>query len=577
MKLTLKEKLRLAHLKSISADKLTDTEKSELDALETKAKNCGENVEEIVKAYAPDPEENADEGALTPEELTDIVTKAVKSATSETGVDSKKLVEDITAAIKAQKSISIEEVESVITKHLGGNGIDKEALVKTIRDTIAEKRGEGALTEKQFEKLLDKFAASIKAPRANEFSESGKGARPIEHRSGNLSVAEKQLLNLCLMNVSPDAKAATLKAGGTIPTDINDGISAEQLSFAQGKGAARLKSLRDSVVLGGKAITTDGAGSGAELVFTDLSSLLQERLYLNSDLATEMMASEVNMPTDPFKFPMTTTRPTFKVGSENPGSDPTASNPGTANITLDAKKLIGMSDYSYEADEDSIVAVLPMLTEGLSAGAADAFESALIEGDTTATHQHSDYHAISGHHAKLFKGFRKYALAGSITKDLSTGNINASNIKAMRKLMKKYGVKPRDLLLICGPMGYNDIVGLDETLTYEKVGSQAAARILTGEAASIFGIRIVVSAQLREDLNASGVYDGSTTSKGSLLLVHRPSWMVGVRRGFSLEVEVDKKQQMNYVIASFRRAFTPKETPSTTLPLVCLGYNNAAS
>jgi HK97 family phage major capsid protein len=577
MKLTLKEKLRLAHLKSISADKITDTEKSEMVALETKANNANENVDEIVKAYAPDPEETANDGALTPEELSDIVVKAVKDATSESGIDSNKLVEEITGAIKAQKTVTVDEIEAVITKHLGGNGIDKEALVKTIRDTISAQRTEGSITEKQFEKLLDKFAASVKAPRANQFPESGKGSRPVEHRSGNLSVAEKQLLNICLMNVSADAKASTIKSGGSIPTGINDGITAEQLSNAQTRGSARLKSLRDSVVLGGKTLTTGGSGEGAELVFTDLSSLLQERMYLNSDLAMEMMASEIQMPTDPFKFPMTTTRPVFKVGAENPGSNPGASNPGTANITLDAKKLIGMSDYSYEADEDSIVAVLPMLTDGLSAGAAEAFESALIEGDTTATHQHSDYHAVTNHHAKLFKGFRKYALAGSIKKDLSTGNINASNIKAMRKLMQKYGVRPRDLILIAGPQAYNDLVGLDETLTFEKVGSAAAARILTGEAASIFGIRIVVSAQLREDLNASGVYDGSTTTKGSLLLVHRPSWMVGVRRGFTLEVDVDKMQQVNYVIASFRRAFTPMETPSTSLPLVCLGYNNTAA
>jgi hypothetical protein len=128
-------------------------------------------------------------------------------------------------------------------------------------------------------------------------------------------------------------------------------------------------------------------------------------------------------------------------------------------------------------------------------------------------------------------------------------------------------------MLIVGPQGYNDIVALDETLTFEKVGSQSAARILTGEAASIYGIRIVISSQIREDLNASGVYDGVTDTKGSILLVHRPSWLVGVKRGMTVEVDVDKKRQINSVIASFRRAFIPKETPSATLPSVVLGYN----
>jgi hypothetical protein len=108
------------------------------------------------------------------------------------------------------------------------------------------------------------------------------------------------------------------------------------------------------------------------------------------------------------------------------------------------------------------------------------------------------------------------------------------------------------------------------------VGNQDAARILTGVAASIYGIPIVVSDAMRENLNASGVYDGSTTTKGSIVLLHKPSFVVGVKRGFTVEVETDKKRQINSVIASFRRDFQPKETISTSMPLAVLGYNYTA-
>lgn len=583
MKLTLKEKLRLAELKSKDAAALTADEKTELTALETKAKAAKEDIAFIVKNYAPDESMTAsgnegedgedEEGAeVTPEELTSIIAKAVKEAGS-SNEDADKIIKAIGDKLVEHKGLSAEDIEGIVAKH-SAKGLDKDSLLAALKEAIPADKG---VTAKEFKKLFEDFAASMKQTRQTQFSEGAEDISfPIEHRSGNLSVAEKQLLNLCLMHVSENAKAETKARGGVIPVSLNDGISEKQLSAANQRGERMLKSLRQGRGMGLKTLTTGGVGEGAELIPVDLSSQLLARLYLESQLATELMASEVQMPTDPFKYPMTTTRPQFKVGAEAPGVDPTASNPGTQNVTLDAKKLIGMSDYSYEADEDAIVAVLDTLQAGLGSGAASAFEGALIEGDDSVTHQHSDYHAIANHHTKLFKGFRKYAIAGGITVDFGTGGINNTNIKALRKKLRKYGVKPKDLMLIAGPQAYNDLIGLDETLTFEKVGSAAAARILTGEAASIYGMRIVVSGEMREDLNASGVYDGSTVTKGGLLVVHRPSWIVGVRRGFTLEVEVDKKQQVNYVIASFRRAFQPTETPSVAQALVGLGFNATA-
>jgi hypothetical protein len=81
---------------------------------------------------------------------------------------------------------------------------------------------------------------------------------------------------------------------------------------------------------------------------------------------------------------------------------------------------------------------------------------------------------------------------------------------------------------------------------------------------------------VREDLNASGIYDGTTTTKGSVLLLNRTQFLVGSRRGFTVEVDVNRKRQINSVIASFRRAFTPKETIDGSNPSVVIGYNYAS-
>jgi len=571
MKFTIKQKMRLAELSNSAT--LTDAEKTELTELTDACKAAGLTPATVVKEFT-EADDDAEEG-ISEEKLAALITKAVTAAIpANSGVDSAKLIAEIQKAAASQKGegLTADQVEKIMIKHIGGTSIDKDALVLAIKAAMPEEKG---VTQKELLATLDKFAASIKTPSRNEFEVEYARDFPFEHRNQNMTVAEKQLANVCLHHVSDERKADMKAAKQHVPTGMNDGISDEQLAYAARKGAAAWKAARNARIYGGKTLTTTGSGSGADLIPSDLSSDLMMRMYLESQLASEMQASEIEMPTPVFKFPLTTTRPNFYVGSENPGSDPTSSEPGTDSITLDSKKLIGMSEYSYEADEDAIIAILPMLQESLAAGAADAYEGALINGDTTGTHQDSDIHAVSGHHAKLFKGLRKYAIAGSLTKDISTGKINATNIIAMRKMLKRWGVKPRDLMLLVGPQGYNDLIGLEETLTFEKVGNPAAARILTGEAGSIMGIRIVVSAQVREDLNASGVYDGTTMTKGSVLLVHRPSWISGVRRGFTVEVDVDRKRQVNSVVASFRRAFVPKETPSTTLPSVVLGYNYA--
>lgn len=559
--------MRLAALKTKAADTLTDAEKTELADLEAKCKAAGLEVDFIVENFAPDAEE-ADEKSneLSEEELANVIKSAVGEALKDTG-KADEIVKAISEKLVEVKGLSSEDVDKIVAKHAGAGNSD--AIVAAIKAALPSQ----GVTMADMKKLFDDLAASIKQPREYEYASEDMDF-PIEHRSGNMPVHEKQLLNLCLMNVSENAKQDTIRQGGTIPTSLNDGISAKQLENAQKRGNAMLKGLRSGI--GGKTITTGGVGEGAELIPVDLSSMLLTRFYLESQLARELMQSEVQMPTDPFKYPMTTTRPQFYVGAESPGTDPTASNPSTKNVTLDAQKLIGMSDYSYESDEDAIIAVLPVITNGLVAGSIAAFEGAVIEGDTTNPHQHADYQAVAAHYTKLFKGFRKYAIAGGLTQDFSTGGINNTNIKATRKALGKYGVDTKRLMIVVGPNAYNDLVGLDETLTFEKVGNANAARILTGEAASIYGMRIVVSGEMREDLNASGVYDGSTTTKGGLLIVDRTQWIVGVRRGFMLEVEVDKKQQVNYVIASFRRAFTPIETPGATAPILRLGYGAAA-
>ena len=504
-----KEIKRLMELSAKTAATLTETEKSELIALQAK-QSALETAESGEKQVTTDDLKTIVETAVKAHSATGLSESQVKVIVSEAvktvpvGLDSKAVTDAVNAAVSA------------MPKAIDADGI-KAAVAEALKATRSKSKMEHA----------DDNSIEI------DF--------PIAHRLGNLPVHQKQLLN--------------------IMTDkgLNDGISEELSSKADRLGERAEKALFAQIST--KALTAGGAGTGLEVMNFSLSSVLLQRMYLASAVASAFIGQEIVMPTNPYTFPLSTTRPVFQSGvAEN--AAPTGSQPGTSNLVLNAQKLLGMVNYSYEADEDAVVAILPYVTQQLGSAAGDALEDAIVNGDTTGA---QDTGGAAGDALRLFDGIRKLTLAqASLKASLASGGISATNIGALRKLLGRWGLNPKDLLLLVSPNGYNDAVLLPETLTAEKAGGRDAARIFTGVAPSIFGIDIIPSARMRDDLNATGVFDNVTTTKSSILLVHKPSWIQGVRRGFTVEQFVDPRAQARYVIASFRRILKPIEALTNT-------------
>ena len=454
-------------------------------------------------------------------------------------------------------------VKEVLTEHGASNGkVDLDDVKGIFSDVLKEQRAQ----IKGKSKMRFDSEENQNDEENGDETEGEKRARkeiarldielPLSHCKGNLPLHQKQLLNVLMKR------------------DINDGVGESMLRKGVELGDRTLFRLQGMARSGQKALTSTGSGTGDELVPSDLSSELHRRFFLASDLAAIFAGQEIDQPTQPYTYPLGTTRPTFYLeNTENTAA--TASDPATGSIVLNAKRLIGKVSYSYELTEDSIVPVLPMITTMLTEAAADAYEDALINGDVTATHQDSDTELVAKHAARAFAGFRKLALTvSSLKSDISSGGINEANLRALRKLLGKWGRNKRDLIWIVGVKGENDLMGITNVGTQDKVGGLAT--ILTGEINTFLGIPVIVSERCREDLNASGVYDGTTTTKGSILLVNKAQFLTGRRREFMVETDRDISSQTNFIVASYRRGMTPKETPSATIKSVAVGYNHTS-
>ena len=163
------------------------------------------------------------------------------------------------------------------------------------------------------------------------------------------------------------------------------------------------------------------------------------------------------------------------------------------------------------------------------------------------------------------------ALANSGATVNFNGPVTESGLLAMRSKMKKFGVNPKDLLWIVGPSVHAQMLGLTSVMTVDKFGPQA--QILNGALSAIFGAPIYVAGSMREDLNATGVYDGVTQTKGSVLLVNHRRFYMGIRRPVEVRLQMALPNQDQFMLASYQRKAFKGHVQSANEMSVVYGYN----
>jgi HK97 family phage major capsid protein len=516
-----KQKNRFWELKGKKS--LTASQREELVKLEEKAVSTGLSLETLEPASSG--------SSITENELSEIVKSSVEDQLFG-------LREEILDEVK--KASDTEEVEEIVKKY--ANEIDVDALTEKIGEKVAE-------SKLDVETLTEAFKSAVSGLRSESKMAHSKGERestpliemPFGDSKESLTVAQKQLHNVLLHK------------------HVNEGIPESSLKTAEARGSQRLSRIMNRKI-SGKALDTGSGNDGTHFsrVNVDLASELQERLYAESLLANKLTSVEINMPTNPFKLPVATSRPNFRLQAENAATATTASDVGTANVTLDTFKLVGISDYSYEVDEDSVLAILPIITQQLSSSAADAFEAAIINGSKAGTHFDGDTDTALGVTATLpeaaVEGLVQKALTGAEVVENTAGAFSTDKIGKMRGKMGVYGLRPQDLALIVSIQDYNALVVHEDIAQARMWGEGNSLR--NGNADQVFGIDVIPSGQMRDDVDATGVQNGGNDDTfGRSVLMHVPSFVVGVRRGFTVEVDRDMKRQVNSVIASFRRDF----------------------
>ena len=300
-----------------------------------------------------------------------------------------------------------------------------------------------------------------------------------------------------------------------------------------------------------RALDVDTSGSGGTWVPTGIGALLHEKVRAAGKVAP--LFARIDLPTNPWKWPIEGSDATaYRVAepTSDTASKSTASTPGTVAATFDAEIFGARTLFSRSIDADSAVAILPYAQRKIVISFVNGEEKGILDGDTDGTHMDTDVHALGATDVRwAWDGLRKKAIAQTVaTATTST----AANLGVIRAAMGKWGVNPADLAFIVGVSAYHDLLGDSNLLTVDKMGPNAT--ILNGMIGSVHGIPVIVSEFIREDLNASGVNDGITTTKTYNLCVNRNEWAMGQR--MALDVEVDDsiyRESYQRVVLGFMR------------------------
>jgi HK97 family phage major capsid protein len=265
-----------------------------------------------------------------------------------------------------------------------------------------------------------------------------------------------------------------------------------------------------------------------QLVSDELGDFIPEE-YANEfiDLVREKnwtrdLFRTVTMPTATFYIPkITGDASVYYVSTE--ATAPTESKPAFAaagSVKLEAIKLMGYVQVSNETDEDSRIAMMPIIKTSMAESIARAEEEAIIMG------QYKSY--VSGDPRSAFIGLCK--LAANAGQEVVADNDNLIGaIEAARVQLGVHGRDVSQLVLLVNPYTGSLIRQLEAVLTVDKYG--AGATIHKGEVGKVMGITVVEDFYLPEDITSIATfYAPATAELGLAVLVNKSSPIIGDRR-----------------------------------------------
>jgi hypothetical protein len=325
-----------------------------------------------------------------------------------------------------------------------------------------------------------------------------------------------------------------------------------------------------------QAMDSATAAEGLEFIPTQLSSSLIERVNLDL-MVVQLFGGIVQMPTNPWKIPgrAVTRQRMGKHAEQTADTGQTGFSkrtPGSRNVTLTASSSPARRSSRRRPKRTRSSRCSRSCRTSWSTGSPPTRRTLRSTATPPAPRTPTSPPTTRGRTGTASASSRsprrrptcRTPRRPSRTRSASTGRRWAATASARPTSRTSLDVN-----------AYIQLLADSSVITMEKYGPNAT--IVTGELGRVDGSPVVVSEYVRQDLNATGVFDNVTTNRTEIVTVYNRGFIVGEKRGQNIQVlrELYAEYDQDAILISLRRAFAAR-FPTATEPIVAVSYNIAA-
>lgn len=198
-------------------------------------------------------------------------------------------------------------------------------------------------------------------------------------------------------------------------------------------------------------------------------------------------------------------------------------------LTISAYKLATKEFIGNEEEEDSIIALMPIVRDAMVRRTAKSWDKALLLGAGTA--------------ADPIKGLVKYEAALGNTTVAVANAVTTGTLRSLRKNLGVWGLDPSQVIYFVNQDVYFELLEDTTFQTMDKVGSNAT--VLTGQIGSVGGSPVIVSGEL----------GSKSVGNFGAIAVNVSNFMVGNYKGLRVESDYSVEEQQRILVASLRTGF----------------------